>query len=89
MSEQVRIEDQDPWYLRQRPGEPSRYLQVWCGNAYLLVRKSDGFTEIGYQDEEPYLPTATDAEVADWLSVLQWRAEQSFPWAGRVGEEPK
>jgi hypothetical protein len=79
MSE-IRIEDSEPWYLRQRPGTESRHLQVWCGNAYLLVRKEDGYTDIGYQDEGDCRPTATSDEIADWLKLFWWRASQVFPY---------
>jgi hypothetical protein len=77
---EVTIEDKEPWYLRQREGTESRHLEVWCGNAYLLVRKEDGYTNIGYQDEQDIQPTATNSEIADWLKIFQWRAEQTFPW---------
>lgn len=82
MTNEVRIDDEEPWYLRRRPGTESRYLQAWCGNAYLLVRKEDGYTEIGYKDEDERVPTATNNEIADWLKIFEWRAMQNFPWDG-------
>jgi hypothetical protein len=75
MSE-IDVRDENPWYLRH---EESRYLQVWCGNAYLLVRKADGYTTIGYQDEQTYLPTATHHEIADWVKIFGWRAKLEVP----------
>jgi len=75
------VEDCEPWYLRPRDDEPSRHLQVWCGNAYLLVRKSDGLVDIGYRDESSDSGViATRAEMADWLRVMRWYSEQTFPW---------
>jgi hypothetical protein len=69
----VKVDDPDPWCA-------SRHLQVWCGEAYLLVRKQDGLTSIGYRDEELSTTLATDAGIADWLTIFQRRAAQTSPW---------
>lgn len=76
----IRVVDETPWYFGPTSAEESQYIQVWCNSAYILVRKEDGLTEIGYKDGEDCQPLATDNELSDWLALFQWRAKQTFPW---------
>lgn len=86
MSNEIKIEDSTPWHMSSKMFQ-GKYLQVSCGNAYLLVEKQNGETEIGYQGEETYLPVAyTDDDIADWMTVFTWRSQQTFPWGGKINE---